>query len=76
MEVPGDLTERQIEVILYQSWFSRKETAEILGISIHTVGNTTDAAFKKLGANNMLEALNECVSRGYFSWEEVTGGLK
>lgn len=75
----GDLTERELEIIIYRSNFSIADTAEFLGISENTVKTELSHAFRKLGVQNEIGALNECVKRGYFDWEDVgspKGGYK
>lgn len=58
MRQQGHLTPRQAEVIrLAAAGLSVKETARVLGVRPKTVTNCRDAAYRRLGVHNRVQAV-------------------
>jgi DNA-binding NarL/FixJ family response regulator len=63
---PGDLTDREAEVLSYlaDGW-SNEEIADRLSIGVRTVRFHLDRLYRKLGVGRRTEAVREAVTRGY-----------
>lgn len=62
------LTTRELEVLkLFSRGLSYRETAEILDISPHTIGDYVKSIYRKLGVHSRSEAIFEARQMGLFS---------
>ena len=72
MKLTTILTERQLEVfMLAVKGYSGREIAKKLNVSDANVSKVVRKVYAKLGARNVVEAINECMSHGLLSVKDL-----